>query len=196
MSIKQFIGSHKMTVLLDNGVNRHLRFSDDGGEKTNHWFDLVTFDEGLVIQSGFGIYSFSKRYVADMFEFFRGRESDSAYILEKVTSKSHDTMVFSEDLAKQYIIDCFEFWLDAGDLGDDAKRKMYDEFLDGLSEDEFVCERDAYDEYREFRFNGHLIKFDFDDFAPYKPSARYIDCVEAIKWGIGEYDKSKGKNEK
>ena len=50
MSIKQFIGGHKMTVLLDNGVNRHLRFSDDGGEKTNHLFDLVTFDEGLVIQ--------------------------------------------------------------------------------------------------------------------------------------------------
>ena len=184
-----------MMVLLENGVNRHLRFSDYGGKKTNHWFDLITFDEGLVIQSGFGSYSFSKRYVADMFEFFRGRESDSEYIIETVVSKSHDIMVFSEDLAKQYIVDCFEYWLDGEVFCDDAKKSMYDEFLDGLNEvneDKFVCERDAYDKYREFGFNGHLIKFDFDDFDPYKPSARYIDCVEAIKFGIGEYDKSKG----
>ena len=191
MNIKQFIGIHKMTALLDNGVNRHLRFSDDG-KKTNHWFDLITFDEGLIIQSGFGGYSFSKLYVADMFEFFRGRESDSEYIIEKATSKSHDIMIFCKDLAKQYIIDCFECWLEEGDFCDDTKKAMYDEFLDGLNEDESVCGRDAYDRYRKFEFNGHLIKFDFDDFDPYKPSARYIDCVEAIKFGIGEYDKSKG----
>ena len=191
MSIEHFIGSHKMTVLLDSGVNRHLRFSDDGGKKTNHWFDLITFDEGLLINSGFGSYSFSKRYVADMFEFFRWRESDSDYVLEKVASKSHDIMAFCEDFAKQYIIDGFECWLDVGDFCDDEKKKMYDEFLDALNEDKFESAQDAIREYQDFTFRGNLIRIDFDDFYPYKPSARYIDCVEAIKWGIGEYDKSK-----
>lgn len=189
--ITKFIGNHQMTALLDSGVNRHLRFSDDSGKKTNHWFDIVTFDEGLLFTSGFGCYSFSKRFVSDMFEFFRGRDFDSKYVSEKITSKSESEEVFSNRIAKEYLLDSFLIWIDENEFKEDEAKRLFNEFKIELDECDFSSIEGVRMVYDEFDFNGHLIKFDFDDFYPYELSQKYIDCVDAIKWGIKKYDELK-----
>lgn len=190
--ITKFIGSHQMTVLMDNGVNRHLRFSDDDGKKTNHWFDILTFNEGLLFTSGFGCYSFSKRFVSDMFEFFRGHDSDSIYVAEKITSKSESEEVFSERLAKEYLLDCFSNWIESNYFKEDEARCLFDGFNYKLDRLDLPSIESVRMSHSKFDFRGYLIEFDFDDFHPYELSQKYIDCVDAIKWGIKKYDEYKG----
>ena len=192
-SIEKWIKNHQMTVLMDIGVNRHLRFSDDNGKKTNHWFDIVTFDEGLLFTSGFGCYSFSRRFVSDMLEFFRRRDSNSRYVAEKITSKSESEEVFSDRLAKEYLLDSFSIWLDEKEFKEDEAKRLFDEFKIELDECDFSSIEGVRMAYDEFDFNGHLIKFDFDDFYPYELSQKYIDCVDAIKFGIKKYDELKNR---
>lgn len=191
--IAKWIGNHQMTVLLDNGVNRHLRFSDDDGKKTNHWFDIVTFGEGLLFTSGFGCYSFSKRFVEDMLGFFRNHNSDSRYVAEKITSKGESEEVFSNRLAKEYLLDAFSNYLDEKEIDEDEAKWLLDEFGDEFDDQEFLSADAVRSAYSEFDFGGYLIKFDFDDFYPYEFSQKYIDCVDAIKFGIKKYDELKNR---
>lgn len=60
--------NHQLTVLHDDGLYRHLRFTaPEGGF---YWFDLVTWPGKLAVVGGFGDgYVFSR--VEDMFTFFR-----------------------------------------------------------------------------------------------------------------------------
>lgn len=61
-------GAHKMTVIRDNGVDRHITFrSPDGGSP--YWFEVLTWPGALCIRGDMGTYVFSR--TADMFEFFR-----------------------------------------------------------------------------------------------------------------------------
>jgi hypothetical protein len=57
---------HKMTVLHEDGLYRHLRFRADGSLVG---FDLITWPGSLTIQGGHGTYTFRRE--TDMFGFFR-----------------------------------------------------------------------------------------------------------------------------
>lgn len=58
---------HKMTVLRDDGIYRHLRFI---GPKTSaYWFELVTWPNSLAFRGDGDSFIFSR--VEDMFMFFR-----------------------------------------------------------------------------------------------------------------------------
>jgi hypothetical protein len=59
--------SHRMTVLRDDGVERHLRFRTPG--TVCYGFDLLTFPGHLLITGDCG--SFLFRRLEDMFKFFR-----------------------------------------------------------------------------------------------------------------------------
>ena len=73
------IRAHEMTVLHDDGLYRHLRFTamhlcnDAEWRTTNgfYWFDLATWPGTLTINGDCGTYTFSR--TTDMFEFFRSR---------------------------------------------------------------------------------------------------------------------------
>lgn len=58
---------HKMTVLLDQGLYRHLRFRDP--KYSAYWFDLVTVPGALIFQGDGDAFVF--RRLEDMFAFFR-----------------------------------------------------------------------------------------------------------------------------
>jgi hypothetical protein len=59
--------NHRMTVLLDSGIYRHIRLKQPG--TGNMWFDLVTWPGCLTISGDMGTWTFSR--VDDMFTFFR-----------------------------------------------------------------------------------------------------------------------------
>lgn len=69
------VSTHEMTIIRDDGVNRHLRFKrPDSG---SYWFDIVTWNGILVINGDMGNYMFSR--IDDMFNFFRTAPNDWNY---------------------------------------------------------------------------------------------------------------------
>lgn len=67
---KRFLGDvakHQMTILRDDGVNRHVRFKQPNS--SNMFFDLITWPGCLCYTGDMGTYVF--RRLEDMFEFFR-----------------------------------------------------------------------------------------------------------------------------
>ncbi len=62
----QDVGKHCMTILRNDGVDRHVQFRKPGCSA--YWFDLVTVPGILMINGDMGTYVFS--IVRDMFEFF------------------------------------------------------------------------------------------------------------------------------
>jgi len=62
------VAGHKMTVLLDNGLHRHLRFRSSK-DSWNMWFEIVTWPGCLMLHGDMGSWCFSR--LDDMFAFFR-----------------------------------------------------------------------------------------------------------------------------
>jgi hypothetical protein len=61
------VRGHKLTVLHEDGLYRHLRFQKPGTHF--YWFDLITWPGCLAINGDMEGYTFSR--VEDMFTFFR-----------------------------------------------------------------------------------------------------------------------------
>lgn len=70
---------HKIKILRDEGVNRHIRFKRPGD--SSYWFDIVTWSGILTINGDCGTYVFSR--VSDMFDFFRMKARDFHYHPER-----------------------------------------------------------------------------------------------------------------
>lgn len=63
------IGQHRMRILLDDGVRRHIEFQAKSGSWRGNWFDLLTWPGFLAICGSMGVYVFSR--TEDMFTIFR-----------------------------------------------------------------------------------------------------------------------------
>lgn len=61
------VAKHEMTVIRDDGINRHLRFKNPND--SSYWFDLITWPGTLCIDGDCGTYVFKR--TPDMFQFFR-----------------------------------------------------------------------------------------------------------------------------
>jgi hypothetical protein len=61
------VASHRMIVIRNDGVNRHIRFKRP--QSGTFWLDLITWPGTLCIDGDMGTYVF--RRLEDMFEFFR-----------------------------------------------------------------------------------------------------------------------------
>jgi hypothetical protein len=89
---------HEMTVLHDDGLYRHLRFSRP--DRSGYWFSLTTWPQKLTVNGDVGTYVFSR--TEDMLEFFRGSTCSGGpnfgYWDEKVVASSNPTVDFSPQL--------------------------------------------------------------------------------------------------
>lgn len=78
--------NHKMQVINDDGVNRHLEFKDPN--YGFRWFGLVTWPGHICFYGDMGTYTF--RRLTDMFDFFRQPNKPEnfswSYMAEKLTS--------------------------------------------------------------------------------------------------------------
>lgn len=73
---------HKMEVVRDDGLYRHLKFR---GKDGICWFDLVTWPHVLTIHGDCGTFVFTR--IEDMFQFFRGPTINPSYWSEKVVAE-------------------------------------------------------------------------------------------------------------
>jgi len=207
------VAEHQMTVLMDNGIYRHLRFSRP--QSSNMYFELITGPGFLLYRGDMGCYEFER--LADMFEFFRTNRNSAEkqgkrlYInkghwAEKVEAASkfgNGVKGFSEERFRKVIISQAKDFAKERELSGSVLEIFNDQIENMISA--VGSEHEAYeamqnmefdsieisdDEILEFSaedvFGGDLYEYNFEE-----PTYHYIWCCYAIAWGIRQYDNFK-----
>jgi hypothetical protein len=182
------VAKHEMTVLRDDGVDRHLRFKrPDSGI---YWFDVITWGGRLYIGGDCGTYVFAR--LDDMFEFFRGHEINPQYWAEKVQAADKNSGVekFSDEVFKETLKHCVENHVESEGWSDKQHKALWSAVEDrvfGYDTDEHTLWRAAEAfEQDGFRFTdlwdyGRQTAYDY----------HYLWCLNAIVWAINRYDERK-----
>lgn len=100
---------HDLTVVLDNGLYRHLRLRKPG--TFIYGFDIVTWPGHLAISGDMGCAVFSR--LDDMFEFFRGKPNgelriNTGYWEEKCVARGGENREFRIELLREHVKECFD----------------------------------------------------------------------------------------
>lgn len=178
---------HGMTVLHDDGLYRHLRFTQPRPASWAYWFDLVTWPGCLTIRGDIGgTYTFSR--LPDMFEFFRGRVGriNAHYWSEKLAGGRESAKEYSEERFRRVVSEQVGHAVQGGDaprgLGRAVREEIFgSEFLAVEEEARSVLESF---EYKGFRFKDTW-ELDFRDF-----EWTFLWACHAIVWGIARWDKA------
>lgn len=210
------VAAHKMSVIRDDGIHRHLRFKrPDSGI---YWFDLITWPGALCIDGDVGTWVF--RRLEDMFEFFRVNERDwsydrdggpsinPGYWAEKVAAASkygEGATEFSVDIFREHVKEAFDEWVENNEPHQDAgpaereafavtKLKLWVELEEQVIE--VAMDRDeiwAHEAATAFR-SEVIDGFKLDDAWEWRCQEftfHYLWCCYAIAWGIKFYDQAK-----
>lgn len=171
---------HEMTVLLDQGPYRHLRFASP--DRSAYWFDLVTWRGVLAFRGDVGDgYVFARD--PDMFAFFRGRGINPHYWSEKLDGGRGPVKQYSEDLFKQIVVEHL------------AEFAEYDPMLARTAKAEILADPDTYyeagarsllSEWEQRGVFSDVWEWDLRDFDP-----SFLWACYAIVWGIAQYDRAR-----
>ena len=199
------VAKHEMSVIRDDGVNRHLRFKNPGS--SGYWFDLITWPGTLCIDGDCGTYVFKR--TPDMFKFFRTDRTymtkegnklaiNPSYWGEKLVSigKNEKFQEFDEErfdqIIKEYVINWIKEHRDS--TSPDERRDLWialkEEVIDSDTSRKMG---NAYDFHH--RVNSEK-DFYFQDLFEYncdRYTFHFIWCCYAIAHGIVQYDSQKGK---
>ncbi len=187
---------HTMAVLHDDGLYRHLRFTQPRNEIG--WFDLITVPGALIFQ-GDGD-SFVFRRISDMFAFFR----DSAWAgrpnighwEEKMTDDPKRAYAYSEDRFREYVQESVDSCPELIGLADAVRERVLEHewgidheagARQALSDFSFYANPDD-------RYSGKTPDFLFEDAAEADFQDYYwwfLWACHAIVWGIAQYDAAK-----
>jgi hypothetical protein len=178
------IADHRMTVLHDDGLYRHLRFRSAGSSL--YWFDLITVPGSLIFRGDGQSFVFAR--LRDMFEFFRGPVGriNPQYWAEKLTScreegvKRYDREIF-EAKVKESTAEAIRARVAPPGLAKAVRTDL-------LDSDYTWTEEEARETLQNF---GHSIGFQFHDtwewdFRDY--DWWFLWACHAIVWGIAQYD--------
>ncbi|HCA85495.1 MAG TPA: hypothetical protein DEQ61_08380 [Streptomyces sp.] len=174
---------HQMTVLHDDGLYRHLRFTSP--KSSEYWFDLVTWPGRLAMCGDVGEdYVFTR--LPDMFEFFRGKSINPHYWAEKLGGGRRSVKEYSEDLFRQLVVERFvedARWngVPPG-TGKALRTWVLNEDLSDEHEARNVLEDFA---HRGYEFSD-VWEWDFHDY-----EQQFLWACNAIVWGIAQYDAQK-----
>lgn len=210
------VKNHSVEILNDNGIHRHLKFTNDGS--FHQRFELITWPGYLCYCGDMGSFLF-KYYDIDMLTFFRRQHIMPMYWAEKLqsvdvlggyekfTEEALKEAVFAEieDQFKEHASE--ESWglgLSEKEHGDLEKQVIDDieneiiNWQDGRGEE--GARQAVYDYSGTFEYidsDGEEQTLDFAFGEEWQESRlreytlRYIWCLYAIVWGIQQYDKAK-----
>lgn len=169
------VAGHQMTVLRDDGLYRHLRFSKP--TTRNMSFDILTWPGYLAFVGDMGDNVFAR--IPDMLEFFRGDSINPRYWAEKVQACDRNGIEeYREEKAREWVEERLK------DASEKARLAA-----DGITFDEGPDE--VYRQLRDFDtselddedpFSG----WEEADFTEY--THHYIWCCFALVWAIKVYD--------
>ena len=177
---------HQMTVLHEDGLYRHLRFSSNSRGYGEYWFDLITWPGCLTVRGDYGdAYTFSR--LPDMFEFFRADRRwgiNPHYWSQKLDGHRQSAQTYSEDAFRQIVCELFVDAVRHEDtprgLGKAVRAEILDQDLFDEGEARKLLESF---EYEGFEF-GETWEYSFQDY-----ERDFLWACHAIVWGIGRYDK-------
>lgn len=187
---KKDVANHKMEILLDNGLYRHLYFRNP--KCFSMWFEIVTWPGKLAICGDMGDFVF--RRIQDMFSFFRGEEDNPnfGYWAEKIVADERNGghKYFSDDLFKQEV----ERW--AKDYSEDFTKKKKKDLMLSIQEEIFdwmddLTPEEKYRRVMDFEYEGKNIFQDFWEVSCKEYTVQYKWCCHAIPWAIKMYDEAK-----
>lgn len=203
------IAAHEMTIIRDDGVNRHIRFRQPG--TSNMSFDLITWPGHLCYTGDMGTFVFQR--LEDMFRFFRTDRQ------ERISAERSSNKLFintgywgekciavdSVDGIRQYSPDSFreaiqeelDNWLEDLDPEGDAeciadlKSAVEGDLLAYADDGEQDARKAADDFYFEFDEDKSFSISDFWERTLTVKSFRFVWCCYALAWGITVYDSVK-----
>lgn len=206
-SFRRDIAGHTMTVIRDDGVNRHIRFSDNGSSV--YRFDLITWPGHLCYTGDMGTYVFQR--LEDMFEFFRhDRENERLHInvgywTEKLVAVDGNRgggkiKAYNEEKFKAVINEYRVNWMregrDTSYLNKEQRRSLWDAIEDEVIGVMSDGEHYAYQAANEFSWkhpetDDHYEFRDFWEHDCTEYTHSIIWCLYALAWGIKVYDEAK-----
>lgn len=187
------VSEHKMVILRDDGLYRHLRFGKPGTSVAR--FGLVTWPGYLAFVGDMGDYVFAR--LPDMFEFFRQARPNFSYWAEKVQAadKHSGVMEFSEDFFRESVRENFDHYFDSRDLTEAERQDVWERVEDEV----FACLDDgkdvAFAAVRDFEHNGRQVFPDFVEYRMDDYTYRFRWCCHALVWAIRLYDETKAAAE-
>lgn len=178
---------HEMTVLLDGGLYRHLRFKPPG--RSFYWFDLITWPGKLAFVGDGEAFAFSR--LEDMFEFFRMSRGriNPMYWAEKLVTASDRARTYSVEKFTGRVAEAL------GDVEDDypGVTAAWAAHVEDFDVQYAANAREALDDFRfkpegapveqaPFRFEDTW-EWDFQDWHWW-----FLWACQGIAWGISQYD--------
>ena len=193
------VANHKLHVLHDDGVYRHLLLTQGYFEMR---FEVITWPNYLCISGDMGCFVFSR--TNDMFDFFRREELSiiAGYWSEKVQAECRYDGIKEFDLSQVYErLDYYlESFIEDLDGDDELVAESIDEATEAVNEFKCNCENlewDAVSRINDWDEDaaGGLSLDDFWDGSFETYTYRFIWCCYAIVWAIQQYDQFKESKE-
>ncbi len=197
------IKEHKLKIIKDDGVYRHLLFKNP--KRGAYWTEIITSPNLLTINGDMGTWVFSR--LNDMFEFFRNPnklEINYHYWTEKLKVNKNSYKKFDVELFRENVVEYIEEYFE--DSIHNIDHEYYNDYLKSIVEtkdedgDEVIYRiRDFYVYSKDVilkRLPECYKNFNFDDFKEdwsncYRPDYQYVWCLYCIVKVIQEYDKIK-----
>lgn len=182
------VAKHTFTVLLDNGIYRHLHFRKPNS--WDMWFEIITWPDCLAIHGDMGTWTFAR--VEDMFTFFRSDKLkiNASYWGEKIQSESRfggPSQKFHPDIFKASALS----HLDDHELSEaDFKAAIIGELEERVFCEEHESEAKA--ALADFKYKGFAFS-DSWEISGHGYTYHFLWCLHAIVWAIQQYDAAKAK---
>lgn len=197
------VKNHRMTVLKDEGLYRHVRFGKPNGSSI-YRFDLVTWPGHLVITGDLQDYHFAR--LPDMFQFFRSNPDrpriNAHYWAEKLVGHHQKYEDFDFDRFKEAVVEHFMWSRDSIPEGRsrDVWKAIREEILEaeGVDYSQDLAYKAASDFFFSYNDNGWgRPGFGFEDVWewPMKDfDHHFLVSLWAIVWGIQQWDTREHKS--
>lgn len=182
------VENHRMTVIVDDGLRRHLRFAEPG--TYNASFDVLTWPGTLCYVGDMGCYVFQR--IPDMFEFFRGHHDGNPYYWsQKLVGVDRHGSV--EEFDSERFAECLrERFNEAADDEDWSAEERAD-LWEQVESDVLSCdgEVESISAAEDFRTpDRDQIFTDMWDYRFTSYTGRFLWCCFALPWAIAQYDAS------
>lgn len=211
------IKDHRMEIIRDAGVYRHIRFKRP--DTICRYFDLITWPGYLCYTGDMGTYVFTR--LRDMFEFFRRTESQQPYRIDfrywaekcEASDRGDGIKKFSQDKFRRNVLEYVGNREEAArpDPEEEAEEfakhaAAYAELRQAIEEEVLGCDGNgvrAFDAANDFihedgeaweAYYGKGARFEFVDFWEWdhtEYTQRFLWCCHALVWGIQQYDQAK-----
>ena len=180
--------SHKLQIVKDDGVHRHIVMSKGSSV---YRYEITTWPQFLCFSGDMGCFVFCR--VEDMFTFFRQTSGElnisKGYWHQKLEAVDKDggAKKFSPEVFADVVKHHFDLWVDDAEPDAEKKAKVWQEIESDvlwLADDNKVR---AFDAANNFTCEGfEFVDFWDNEFEDY--TCRFIWCLYAIVYAIQKYD--------